>query len=95
MGKIREGELALVKLRSFPFEQYGMIRGRLSYISDVAYRDSVFIAKVSFETFENKDPNLKIVLKNGMQADVEIVTEESSLLQRFFRNITKMLNTGN
>lgn len=95
MGKIREGERALVKLRSFPFEQYGMIRGRLSYISDVAYRDSVFIAKVSFDTFENKDPNRKIVLKNGMQADVEIITEESSLLQRFFRNITKMLNSGN
>ena len=95
MGKIREGELALVKLRSFPFEQYGMIRGRLSYISDVAYRDSIFIAKVSFETFENKDSKRKIVLKNGMQADVEIITEESSLLQRFFRNITKMLNTGN
>lgn len=95
MGKIREGERALVKLRSFPFEQYGMIRGRLSYISEVAYRDSVFIAKVSFDTFENKDPNRKIVLKNGMQAEVEIITEESSLLQRFFRNITKMLNSGN
>jgi HlyD family secretion protein len=95
MGKIHEGERALVKLRSFPFEQYGMIRGRLSYISEVAYRDSVFIAKISFDHFENKDANRKIVLKNGMQADVEIITEESSLLQRFFRNITKMLNSGN
>ncbi|MCZ4222597.1 HlyD family secretion protein [Pedobacter rhodius] len=91
MGKIRKGERTLVKLRSYPFEQYGMVRGRLSYISDVAYRDSVFIAKVSFEQFENKDPNRKIVLKNGMQADAEIITEESSLLQRFFRNITRML----
>ncbi|GGI22491.1 HlyD family secretion protein [Pedobacter mendelii] len=91
MGKIREGERTLVKLRSYPFEQYGMVRGKLTYISDVAYRDSVFIAKVSFEQFENKDPNRKIVLKNGMQADAEIITEESSLLQRFFRNITKMM----
>jgi len=94
MGKIRKGARTLVKLRSYPFEQYGMIRGRLSYISDVAYQDSVFIAKVSFERFENKDPNLKIVLKNGMQANAEIITEESSLLQRFFRNIAKMLNDG-
>lgn len=95
MGKIFKGQSTLVKLRSYPFEQYGMIRGRLSYISDVAYRDSVFIAKVSFERFENKDPNRKIVLKNGMQADVEIITDNSSLLQRFFRNITKMLNSDN
>ncbi|QPH41236.1 HlyD family secretion protein [Pedobacter endophyticus] len=91
MGKVKLGERTLVKLRSYPFEQYGMIRGKLTYISDVAYRDSVFIAKVSFEEFENKDSNRKIVLKNGMQADAEIITEESSLLQRFFRNMTKML----
>ncbi len=93
MGKIRKGERTLVKLKSYPFEQYGMIRGRLTFISDVAYRDSVFIAKVSFEKFENKDPDRKIVLKNGMQADAEIITEESSLLQRFFRNITKMMHS--
>ncbi|QNR84740.1 HlyD family efflux transporter periplasmic adaptor subunit [Pedobacter riviphilus] len=93
MGKIRKGERTLVKLKSYPFEQYGMIRGRLTFISDVAYKDSVFIAKVSFEKFENKDPSRKIILKNGMQADAEIITEESSLLQRFFRNITKMMHS--
>lgn len=93
MGKIKIGASTLVKLRSYPYEQYGMIRGKLTYISDVAYRDSVFVAKVSFEHFENKDPDRKIVLKNGMQADAEIITEESSLLQRFFRNITKMINS--
>jgi len=92
MGKIHVGELALVKLKSYPYEQYGMIRGKLTYISDVAYRDSVFVAKVSFDHFENKDPNRKIVLKNGMQADAEIITEESTLLERFFRNITKILH---
>jgi multidrug resistance efflux pump len=94
MGKVRTGQRTLVKMRSFPFEQYGLIRGRVNYISDVAFRDSVFIAKISFEKFENKDPEHKIVLKNGMQADAEIVTEESSLLQRFLRNITKMLNSN-
>jgi multidrug efflux pump subunit AcrA (membrane-fusion protein) len=91
MGKIEIGERALIKLRSYPFEQYGMIRGRLSYISDVAYRDSVFVAKISFDHFENKDQNRKITLKNGMQGEAEIVTEESSLLRRFFRNITKII----
>lgn len=94
MGKIRIGQRTLVKMRSFPFEQYGLIRGKLNYISDVAFKDSVFIAKISLEQFENKDPEHKIVLKNGMQADAEIITEESSLLQRFMRNITKMLNSN-
>lgn len=95
MGKIYKGARTLIKMRSYPYEQYGMIRGKLTYISDVAYRDSVFIAKVSFEQFEIKDAKHKIILKNGMLADAEIVTEESSLLQRFFRNITRMINSRN
>lgn len=94
MGKVHTGQRTLVKMHSFPYEQYGLIRGKISFISDAAYRDSVFIAKIAFEQFENKDPQHKIVLKNGMQADVEIVTEESTLLQRFLRNITKMLNNN-
>lgn len=94
MGKIHVGERTLVKLRGYPYEEYGMISGRLIYISDVAYRDSVFVAKVSFEHFENKDPHRKVVLKIGMQADAEIITEESSLLQRFFRNMIRILNSN-
>lgn len=71
-----------------------MFRGQLTYISDVTYRDSVFIAKVSFEHFEVKESDHKIMLKNGMQGDAEMITEESSLLKRFFRNIIKVLNHG-
>lgn len=90
MGKVKLGQQVLVRLKSYPYEQYGMIRGRLSYISDVAYHDSVFVAKINFEHFENKDPNRKIILKNGLQADAQIITENSSLLQRFIRNILKL-----
>jgi len=92
MGKVKVGQRALVKMRSFPFEQYGLIRAKVSYISDVAIKDSVFLAKVDFEKIENKEADYKISLKNGMQADVEIVTEESSLLRRFLRNIIKIFN---
>jgi HlyD family secretion protein len=92
MGKVKVGQRALVKMRSFPFEQYGLIRAKVSYISDVAIKDSVFLAKIDFERIENKDAEYKISLKNGMQADVEIVTEESSLLKRFLRNIIKIFN---
>lgn len=91
MGKIRKGQRTLIKLKSYPFEEFGMIRGKLSFISDVAYRDSVFVAKVEFEHFENKNPLHKISLKNGMHAEAEIITEESTLLSRFFRNLTKMV----
>ncbi|SDH45350.1 HlyD family secretion protein [Pedobacter terrae] len=94
MGKIITGQRALIKMKSYPFEQYGLIRGKISYISEVAFRDSVFIGKVVFDSFENKDRKHKIVLKNGMRATAEIVTEQSSVLQRFTRSFTKMMNSN-
>ncbi|MET4082942.1 multidrug efflux pump subunit AcrA (membrane-fusion protein) [Pedobacter sp. UYP30] len=94
MGRVNVGQKVLVKMQSFPYEQYGLIRGEISYISDVAFHDSVFVAKVNFEKFENRDTAHRIVLKNGMLASAEIITEESSLLERFLRNFTKMLNSN-
>ncbi len=93
MGKVKLGQRTLIKLRSYPFEEYGIINGKISYITDVALKDSVFIAKIDFGKFEQKNPENPIILKPGMQADAEIITQESSLLQRFLRNITKMLNS--
>lgn len=95
MGKIKLGQRALVKLRSYPFEEFGMLTGKISYITDVAVKDSVFIAKIDFSTIKQKDPAHPIVLKTGMTADAEIITRESSLLQRFLYGITKVLNDGN
>ncbi|KQC00600.1 HlyD family secretion protein [Pedobacter sp. Hv1] len=95
MGKVHLGQRTLVKLRSYPFEEYGIINGKISFITDVALKDSVFIAKVDFGKFEQKNPEHPIILKPGMVADAEIITRESSLLQRFLRNMTKMLNSSN
>lgn len=94
MGKVRLGQRTLIKMRSFPFEEYGIINGKISYITDAALKDSVFVAKIDFMGFEQKDKEHPINLKTGMMADAEIITRESSLLQRFLYNFTKMLNSN-
>lgn len=94
MGKVSLGQRTLVKMHSFPFEEYGIINGKITYITDAALNDSIFIAKINFINFEQKDNSRPIVLKPGMMADAEIITRESSLLQRFMWNITKMLNSN-
>jgi multidrug efflux pump subunit AcrA (membrane-fusion protein) len=93
MGKVMVGQRSLIKLRSYPFEEFGVINGKVSYITDFALKDSVFLVKIDFQQFEKKDAEHTIVLKPGMVADVEIITKESSLLQRFSMNITKMINS--
>lgn len=92
LGKVKEGQEVLVKLRSYPFEEYGMLRGKISYLSDVPYRDSIFISKVIFKSKFASDMKRPVHLKQGMMADAEIITQDATILQRLTRNIVKVMN---
>lgn len=91
MGKVKEGQEVLVKLKSYPFEEYGMVRGRINYIADVPYKDSVFIAKVDLKVSKFSDLKRPIHLKQGMTADAEIITQNATLMQRLSRSIIKVI----
>ncbi|MDB4919709.1 HlyD family efflux transporter periplasmic adaptor subunit [Mucilaginibacter sp.] len=91
MGKVKEGQQVLVKLRSYPFEEYGMIRGKIRYIADVPYKDSVFISKVDFKIRNSSDLKKPIHLKQGMMADAEIITQDATILQRIGRSFFKII----
>ena len=92
MGKVKEGQQVLVKLQSYPFEEYGMIRGKINYIADVPYKDSVFISRVDFKIKNSSDLKKPIHLKQGMMADAEIITEDATILQRISRSFFKIIN---
>ncbi|BAU55198.1 HlyD family secretion protein [Mucilaginibacter gotjawali] len=92
MGKVKEGQQVLVKLRSYPFEEYGMIKGRIKYISEVPYKDSVFISKVDFKAGGATDMHRPIHLKQGMMADAEIITQDATIMQRITRTFFKILD---
>ena len=94
LGKVKEGQEVLVKLRSYPFEEYGMMRGKISYLSDVPYKDSIFISRVSFLSKKASDLKKPVHLKQGMMADAEIITQDATILQRLTRNIIKALNSN-
>lgn len=91
MGKVRAGQEVLIKLKSYPYEEYGMLRGKINYIAEVPYRDSVFVSKVNIGQTAFSGIKRSLKLKNGMTADAEIITEDVSLLNRVSRNIIKML----
>jgi len=92
MGKVKEGQQVLIKLKSYPFEEYGMLRGSIKHISDVPYKDSVFLSRVDFKIRKISDMKRPIHLKQGMMADAEIVTQDATILQRISRNILKVIN---
>lgn len=82
IGKVKLGQQVLIKFKSYPYEEFGMIGGKISYISDFLNKDDVFISKVDFETKSTTSRERPINLKQGMIADAEIITQDASVLQR-------------
>lgn len=91
MGKVKEGQEVLVKLKSFPFEEYGMIRGEISYISDIPYKDSAFVSRVDLKIKNTSDMKRPIHLKQGMMADADIITQDATILQRIGWGVIKII----
>lgn len=87
-SKVKVGQEVLIKVQSYPYQEYGYLRGRIDYISDIPIRDSVFFSKVSLSRNE-KDSVIK--LKPGILADADIITEDQSIIKRIWLNLTKSL----
>jgi HlyD family secretion protein len=45
IGKIKLGQRTVIKFRIYSFEEYGIINGKISYLTEVALKVSVFVAR--------------------------------------------------
>lgn len=89
LGKVKIGQQVLVKLKSYPYEEFGMLKGTIEYIADVPYKDSIFVSKVNFKIKKSSDLKQPVHLKSGMLADAEIITQDGTILQRISRSLFK------
>lgn len=89
LGKVVNNQAVLVKVTSYPYQEFGIVRGTVSQIAELP-QDSVYIVKVQFPNLLKTDSQYEIPFKNGMTATAEIITEELSLLDRFFSEIRRV-----
>lgn len=84
--KVRSGQQVLIRLKTYPFEQYGIVKGTVKSISASLDSAGNFTAAVSIDTH---GINSAIQLKPGMLADAEVVTQDVSVFKRVTGNIFK------
>ncbi len=89
IGKVKEGQQVMIKLRSYAYEEYGMLHGTIKYIIDNPAKDGEYIAEVDLKNQNITDMNRSLSLKQGMIANAEIITQSSSLFKRLAGNIFK------
>lgn len=88
LGKVKNGQKVLVKLNSYPFEEFGIIEGRISHFNYVPVRDSIFLARIDLDP---RTVESRIQLRPGLLGEGEIITEDASLLTRLYRNVIHII----
>ncbi len=80
-GKVKIGQKVLLKLKNYPAKEYGIVKGVVSYISQIP-KDSFYSVEIKLPNGVATNYDKHIILKQKMEADAEIVTEDLSFLQR-------------
>ena len=89
-GKVKVGQVVNVKFSGYPFQEYGMVQGKIISISDISSSDSTFFAKISLPQDLSTNYGKKINFRNGMSALAEIVTEDNRLIERYVYQMRKI-----
>jgi hypothetical protein len=90
-NKVKLGQLVLIKLKSYPFEEYGMLRGNIVSINDTPELNGTFKAKVQVTGKGISEFKETGKLKPGLQADAEIITEDVTVSKRLLESVFKGL----
>jgi len=89
-GKVAIGQNVLLKFPSYPFQEYGSVKGKIEFISHIP-TDSGYLAKVVLTDGLNTNYKKQIQYRDGLLAQGEIITKDMRLLQRFYFNIVKQV----
>jgi len=93
LGKVAVGQKVLLKLSSYPFQEYGAVYGRIEFISPIA-TDSGYFAKVALQDGLKTNYGKQVVYREGLQCDAEIITKDLRLLERFYYDVLKQIKRG-
>lgn len=89
-GKVRQGQKVLLKLPSYPFQEYGAIEARLDFISNIA-TDSGYAAKAVLPYGLKTSYNKQIQYRDGLIAQGEIITADISLSDRMLNQLRAVI----
>lgn len=89
-GKVRKGQEVIVKFQSYPFQEFGTVKGIINNISTIP-KDTAYLVRINFPNGLVTSSNKKLEFKNGMVASGEIITENMRLIEKMFYTIRKNL----
>ncbi len=99
VAHLRAGMAARIKLDAYDYQQYGTLAGRVTYVSpDSSVRPDqgtvVYFVRIEVEGDEVRRGDHRGKVKLGMAGQVEIVTEQKSILSLLIHRIRQSISLG-
>ena len=89
-GKVKIDQQVNIRLNNYPFEQFGMLVGKVESISTVPSGDQ-YLIKISLPNGMTSSYNERLVFKQQLKGEVEVITEDLRLLERVFYQFRKLI----
>jgi multidrug resistance efflux pump len=90
-GKISQGRKVLIKLDNYPYQEYGIVEGRVQNISLTPDEKGNYYVDVILPKGLKTSHNKHLVFDKELSGNAEIVTKDLRLIERFFYQIRKLL----
>ncbi|MFA4869666.1 MAG: HlyD family efflux transporter periplasmic adaptor subunit [Pedobacter sp.] len=90
-GKISQGRKVLIKLDNYPYQEYGIVEGRVQNISLTPDEKGNYYVDVILPNGLKTSHNKHLIFDKELSGNAEIVTQDLRLIERFFYQIRKLL----
>ena len=98
-GKVEVGQTANVKINKFPYDEYGLLKGRVESIARISNRiemregtGEAYQVLISFPDGFVTNFGIPLFLDFESKGSVEIITKPKRLIQRLFDNLKSVRN---
>lgn len=90
-GKVKTGQAVNIRLENYPFEQFGLLRGTITSISEIPNEEKYYVS-IELPNPLITSQNKTLAFKQQLSGTTEIITEDLRLLERFFYQFRRLLN---
>jgi hypothetical protein len=80
----------LIKLPSYPYQEFGSIAGRVQAIGEMP-KDTAFRVQIQFPNGLITNAKKQIPYRTGLVANGQIITEDTRLLERLFQELRRVM----
>ncbi|WP_436486637.1 HlyD family secretion protein [Chitinophaga sp. ARDCPP14] len=90
-GKVKVGQKVLLKLDNYPYQEFGMVEGRVKNIANAPDKDGNYYVNVILPKGLQTSFHKTLPFDKELKGNAEIVTQDLRLIERFFYQMRKLL----